>query len=260
MSSFGTATFTLQLRDAEGMTASGSYRLNVAALQPRANQAEASQPIYTFPDGVGRTYYEYYVCDQYENCGYPTTGYLSNCNVYAGASVDPHISTQTITGSSGGVPDFSLTFTANTTTPPGSRSVSCTWDGQSISIQYGLQVYDATPQIHAMSPSVIAANQTTGVTFTGVGFGIGSPTLAITPAIPYTVATGNSPTSFTAYLTPSAAGSYSIAVQSTGNGTTGQFQPGEGSTSQGPPQTLTVVGPPTISRPEWGVVFGHRLG
>jgi hypothetical protein len=121
---------------------------------------------------------------------------------------------------------WDLLVTANTNALPVlQQSFTCTATGSTPSTGF-LNIYDATPRIDSISPNPIPYPGTTPVSFTGVGFGIAPPSLQFSPgAVSWSIASGNTPTSFTASLTPSAPGPYSVTVTSSGNGTQG-FQAG----------------------------------
>lgn len=134
-----------------------------------------------------------------------------------------------------------LAFTASSSAPATTRSLSCSWSGGQ-AIGPPLDVYDATPRIDSMNPSVFERSDfEVPVTFIGAGFGTTPPTLQFSPPIgSWRIAPGNTPNQFTAYVIAPNAGSYDVTVLS--NGTSGSgFQAGGGASQRGSNQARMNV-------------------
>lgn len=167
-----------------------------------------------------------------------------SCSVDAvtGGGSDPDI-TVTAAPIPGNPGWWSVTYTADTKASSGARTARCS-EPTFGTMTHPLTVYDATPNITGVFPDEIPYPGTTSVTFTGAGFGLAPPSLTFSPGGVSWQITSNSPTSFTALVTPSAPGSYSINVTSSGN--SGNYFGGpQGSTSQSQqPATLMVQATP----------------
>jgi hypothetical protein len=118
---------------------------------------------------------------------------------------------------------FNLILTADTSAASGSRTLSCLFpDGSQPNVT--LMVWDVTPSITDIIPISIPYPGTNEVTFTGIGFGVDQPTLTlngVTCSLPESfcpILQGNTPTSFTASVTPPSLGTYPVVVTSSGNG------------------------------------------
>jgi hypothetical protein len=129
--------------------------------------------------------------------------------------------------------------TANTNAAPGARTLACTFNtSSSLSFSTSLMVWDITPRIDSITPNPITYPDTTPVTFTGAGFGVAAPTLQFSPGgVTYSIAPGNTPSSFIANITPPAPGDYSVMLTSAGEGGNG-FQSGGQTPSK--PQSVPV--------------------
>ena len=150
---------------------------------------------------------------------------------------------------------FSLGYQAGTSASPGSGQLRCVYypnGGSANQVTVNgpmISIFDGTPRITSLTPNSVGQGSTpVAVTFHGTGFGLVAPSLIISPALTNSIMTGNSPTAFTALITPASFGSYSIVVQSGGNSPSGNFQAGgnPSSQNQSAPAQLNVAVPPTI--------------
>lgn len=150
---------------------------------------------------------------------------------------------------------FSLGYQAGTSASPGSGQLRCVYypnGGSANQVTVNgpmISIFDGTPRITSLTPNSVGQGSTpVAVTFHGTGFGLVAPSLIISPALTNSIMTGNSPTAFTALITPASFGSYSIVVQSGGNSPSGNFQAGgnPSSQNQSTPAQLNVAVPPTI--------------
>ena len=189
---------------------------------------------YAYADGLPTAQFTYKLSN---SLGYSVNSlYLSGCTV-SGSGVSASVTTDP------GTAFFYVSYTAASTSQPGTYSVTCTYLGMSIEGST-LQVYDATPTITGIIPNPISESfLPQSVAFVGYGFGAAPPTLTISPSLPYTILPGNSPTYFAAQILAPAAGRYSISVTSTGNNSALGFQAGGSppSAPRGGPTVLTVT-------------------
>jgi hypothetical protein len=118
---------------------------------------------------------------------------------------------------------YQLLVTANTNAVPGPGRIPCIAQLAfgSVPGEIDFMVWDATPQF-TVSPNPIPADTPTTITLTGVGLGVGSPTVAIDGVS--TAAQSYSPTMIVVPVNLPA-GSHTVTVTSTGNGSNG-FQAG----------------------------------
>jgi hypothetical protein len=222
-----------------GITHTGNVNVTVQSQSPVIFHTRDQQgcsggpaPLYAYNDGSSHTF-------SGQCLGF-------SCRTLTGCSVSP---SSNVTATTGTVTDscFDQSISANTNAAPGTRTFSCSF-GNNGTYSTSLGIYDVTPRIDSMNPNPIPYPGTTPVTFTGVGFGNAPPTLQFTPGgVTVTIEPGNSPTQFTADITPPGPGDYQVQVISGGEGGNG-FQSGgqTPSQAQSDPAALHVVGKPRI--------------
>lgn len=189
---------------------------------------------YAYADGLPTAQFTYKLSN---SLGYSVNSlYLSGCTV-SGSGVSASVTTDP------GTAFFYVSYTAASTSQPGTYSVTCTYLGMSIQ-GATISVYDASPTITEILPNPVSESSLPqSVAFVGYGFGAAPPALTISPSLAYTILPGNSPTYFVAQILAPAAGRYSISVTSTGNNSALGFQAGGSppSAPRGGPTVLTVT-------------------
>ncbi|HLH18975.1 MAG TPA: hypothetical protein VKX45_17275 [Bryobacteraceae bacterium] len=230
---------------------------------------------YSVPnDGSQSSYWTYCVSTSQTQCidgGFDAAG-ISSCSILGGGV--------TVTGMiakpNGVKYEFELQFTADRTAWHGAHTLTCTYNGQKLSLANALMVYDATPVITSIAQDAPMVNGSFYVTLTGKYFGTApgtvvpcahttaspappcgsTPTsdLTITQPSPYWQSQPASApldswnnTQVKALVTPSASasGTYDLVINSTGVSTYGgtAFLARNGTQPESNREPITIVVP-----------------
>jgi hypothetical protein len=103
----------------------------------------------------------------------PNSCTVSGSGVIAGISAIP---SQSVPGD---YSTYDVTFTANYSTAPGARDLTCTWAGIPVTVTQAVTVYDASPVIDALQPFPPNPDGSFYITLYGTNFGPGPGSISV---------------------------------------------------------------------------------
>jgi hypothetical protein len=243
-------TYTLNLQAAGG----GVQQIQAVSLKvlsagaPTGPRSAVPGAFYVPNSGVETGEFEYVL-----DAGDAT--FFTSCSV-AGDNVTARI-TSSSPPSQWALSSFFVRYTASTNAAAGERTVSCHWShptyGEVDRTTDPIVVYDAGPQVSSVQPSILEQSTSQQkVTFNGSGFGSRPPTLEFSPpGVQWSIAPGNTPERFDAYLVAPNPGPYTVTVISNGTSASG-FQSGAGRSNPRSNQAnLTVTAAPVVLHVTW---------